>query len=198
MFRLLAVFALGILLPGCATITSGTSHTIAVMSEPPGAVCQIRRNGDVIAVVNPTPGTASISKSSRDLAVDCTRSGNQPGAAVVKPEFQAMTLGNVLVGGLIGLAVDAASGAIGTYPANVTVVLAPGQFNNAAHRDSFYQSRAEEVRRTFDERIATARQHCTPGAPAVCTDQLRTLETQREDELRQVEQLRQSAPISGA
>jgi hypothetical protein len=197
MFRLLAVFALGVLLPGCATITSGTTHTIAVLSEPPGAACQIRRNGELIAVVNPTPGTVSISKSTRDLAVDCTRSGNQPGVAVVKPEFQAMTLGNVLVGGLIGLAVDAASGAMGTYPANVTVVLAPGQFDAAAQRDSFYQSRVEEVRRNFDERIAAVRRNCTPGAPAVCTDQVRTLETQREDDLRQVEQLRQSAPIRG-
>src|SRR4051794_15818214 len=108
MYRVYALMLLGLLLPGCATITSGTTATIAVMSEPPGATCRISRSGAVIAVANPTPGTATISKSTRDLAVDCSRSGNQPGAAVVQPEFQPMTLGNVLIGGLIGIAVDAA------------------------------------------------------------------------------------------
>lgn len=198
MFRLLAVFAFGFLLQGCATITSGTSHTLAVMSEPPGAVCQIQRSGEVIAVVNPTPGTARISKSTRDLDVNCTRSGSSPGSAVVNATFQPVTFGNILLGGLVGVAVDAASGAMGVYPANVTVVLAPAQFASVELRDSFYQSRTEELRRRFDERIATTRQNCTPGAPAVCADEVRTLETQRDVELHQMEQIRQSAPIRGS
>ncbi|MBK1660003.1 hypothetical protein [Paracraurococcus ruber] len=186
------------LVQGCATVTSGTTHSMAVLTEPPGAVCQVKRDWQVIGVVNPTPGTISISKSSRDLAIDCSRQGNQPGASVVPAEFQAMTLGNILLGGVIGLAVDAASGALGAYPANVTVVLAPAQFDGLTERDRFYANRADDIRRSFGDRIDTVRRNCTPGAPAVCADSIKLLESQRDDELRQLDSLRLAAPVRGA
>ncbi|MCO6416462.1 hypothetical protein JYK14_09815 [Siccirubricoccus sp. KC 17139] len=75
------------------------------------------------------------------------------------------------------------------------MVLAPSQFGTAAERDAFYARRADEVRRNFEERIATTRRSCTPSAPAVCADAVKPLEAQREDELRQVEQLRLAAPV---
>ena len=139
-----------------------------------------------------------MSKSVRPLAIDCSRSGGQPGATTVQPEFQAMTLGNVLLGGLIGLAVDAASGAMGTYPANVTVVLAPDRFDDAAQRDAFYAGRMDEVRRLFEERIAVIRRNCTPGAPGTCEDQVSTLAAERDAELGKLEGQRAAAPMLGS
>lgn len=197
--KLWAILASGLLLQACATITSGTSSSIAVMTDPPGATCQLRRDGQVIAVVNPTPGTATVSKSVRPLAVDCTHPRGQPGASVVQPEFQAMTLGNVLIGGLVGLAVDAASGAMGTYPSNVTVFLAPERFENGALRDSFYQARASEVRQRYADRIIVVRQTCTPipGSPRPCGEQITQIETERDAELQRLEQRRLSAPLIG-
>jgi hypothetical protein len=41
----------------------------------------------------------------------------------VRADFQAATLGNILIGGVIGVVVDAASGAMGTYPPSVAVIL---------------------------------------------------------------------------
>ncbi|MBS7793067.1 hypothetical protein KTR66_24000 [Roseococcus sp. SDR] len=79
--RLVPVLLLAALLPACATITTGTSQSIAVMTEPPGASCTLSRDGGVIAVVNPTPGTVTVSKSTRDIAVSCPRPGHLPGVA---------------------------------------------------------------------------------------------------------------------
>ena len=55
MRRVIGLLLLGVLVQGCATVTSGTTHSMAVMTDPPGAMCQVKRDGQVIAVVNPTP-----------------------------------------------------------------------------------------------------------------------------------------------
>lgn len=195
MLRPLPAVLLAALLPACATITTGTSSSIAVTSDPAGASCQLRRNGELVAAVGQTPQTITISKSSRDLAVNCTRDGHRPGASVVRSEFQPMVLGNILIGGLIGLAVDAGSGAVATYPQSVTVVLAPERFDGAAERDAHYNLRAEETRRGFEERIAAVRRNCTPGAPAVCADQVRQVERERDAALEALDAERKAAAL---
>jgi hypothetical protein len=59
-------------------------------------------------------------------------------------EFQAMTFGNILFGGLIGVVVDAASGATHEYPPLVTITLVPELFASIAERDAFYEAHAPE------------------------------------------------------
>jgi len=109
----------------CSTITTGTTQSIIVTSEPSGAVCQVTRDGQLIGVVNPTPGSLTLSKSSKDLVINCSRPGYQAGVNIVKADFQAATLGNILLGGVVGLAIDAASGAMGNYPPSAAVMMAP-------------------------------------------------------------------------
>ena len=45
-----------------------------------------------------------------------------------------MTFGNILFGGIIGIAVDAASGAMHQYPDSVTITLIPDEFATAEAR----------------------------------------------------------------
>jgi hypothetical protein len=110
-------------LPGCATITTDDHQSIVITSDPPGATCQVREGGGFVGVVNVTPATILVGKSRHDIAVDCTRPGYYPGAAVLQPHFQDMTLGNVLYGGSLGLLVDTSSGAINEYPRWVIVLM---------------------------------------------------------------------------
>jgi hypothetical protein len=63
-----------------------------------------------------------IQKSYQDLAVRCTKDGYPPGIATVK-STAGMVWGNILFGGLIGLAVDANQGAGYDYPSLITVEL---------------------------------------------------------------------------
>lgn len=123
--RLLRLLPLLAGLPACATITTGSNHTLSVMTEPPGAACNVIREGKTVGVVNPTPGSVQISKSMRDVTLNCTRPGFGTGVSTVAGDFQAMTLGNILIGGVIGVAVDAASGALARYPDSVQVKLPP-------------------------------------------------------------------------
>jgi hypothetical protein len=103
-------------LPGCATIVHGTSQNLTVTTNPPGASCRLERDGEVLAVVNPTPATVRVNKGRSDITATCTRDGHDPTTHNHRSEFGAATFANVIAGGLIGVAVDAASGANSHYP----------------------------------------------------------------------------------
>lgn len=189
MLRPLALLGL-LLTSACATVTQGTTATIAVATTPPGATCTISRDGAPIAVVNPTPGSVTISRSTRDLAVRCEREGHLPAEAVTPAGFQAMTVGNLLIGGIIGVAVDAASGAMGTYPGNISLAMTPAGFQGASSRAAWFAERRAEIERDAAGRLAAARDACPPRAgrqaQAACDEAARLVEGMRDDQLRRL------------
>lgn len=192
--RLLALAALAGL-PGCATVTSGISQNVSVVTDPPGAVCQFQRGGEVVAVVNPTPGTAWIYRSGRDMAIECARPGSITTLVQVPARFQALTVGNLIYGGIIGLAVDAASGAMSIYPGMVTITLPPERFASAAERDAFFAARTAEVLRQHAERLVAAEHDCQPPTREVCLATTAALTAQRDADLARVEAQRGLARI---
>lgn len=118
------VLALAALLPACATIVEGTSDTVTISTTPSGATCMVERAGERIAAVPSTPGSVRIDKSRHDLSVTCSREGYRTATVAASPRFTGTTFGNLLVGGVIGVAVDAASGANSRYPSDVRLELA--------------------------------------------------------------------------
>ncbi len=119
----LQILALVALLPACATLVEGTSDTVTLSTNPAGAACTIDRNGQRIGAVPITPGSVRIGKSRHDLNVTCTKEGYQAATATTLSSFTGTTFGNVIAGGLIGVAVDAASGANSRYPSEVQLDL---------------------------------------------------------------------------
>ena len=118
-----AALALIALLPACATIVEGTSDNVTLSTNPAGATCTIDRNGERVGAVATTPGSVRVGKSRHDLTVACTREGYQPATTTASSSFTGTTFGNILAGGLVGVAVDAASGANNRYPSEVKVDL---------------------------------------------------------------------------
>ncbi|MBY0339217.1 MAG: hypothetical protein K2X11_21570 [Acetobacteraceae bacterium] len=197
MFRCLALLGL-LLTTACATVTSGTTQNITVTSEPSGAVCRLERDGATVGVVNPTPGSVNISRSTRDLTVRCEREGFQPGVRTISAGFQAMTLGNIILGGVVGIVVDAASGAVSQYEPNLHVVLPPAQLGGQA-RDEWFDARRREITARFDERIAAVRGSCTgrrQNDPA-CAQAVTALQQQRDLELRMLDDERRTGRPGG-
>lgn len=123
---------------GCATLTKGTSQAVTVSTDPTGAICTLTRDAKPLAIVNPTPGSVPVEKGTGAIAIICKRQGYQDAAGTMTSEFQAMTFGNILFGGLIGVAVDAASGAMHEYPAMVTITMIPEEFASVGERDAFF------------------------------------------------------------
>ncbi len=119
----LPILALVAFLPACATIVEGTSDTVTLSTNPAGAACTIDRKDQRVGAVPLTPGSVRIDKSRHDLNVACAKEGHQAATATASPRFTGFTLGNAVLGGFIGVAVDAASGANSRYPSEVRLDL---------------------------------------------------------------------------
>lgn len=128
---LIALIALPLV--ACATITSGPRQSILVESEPAGAQCELRREGEeaVLAVVGATPATVEVARSDRGLVVLCTKNGHEPGRVAVASGVNELTYGNIVLGGWVGAMVDQQNKADRKYPERISVALTPGQ-NKAA------------------------------------------------------------------
>lgn len=110
-----------VLLSGCASILSGRSQTLTVESNPPGAKCELLREGRVIGTVEQTPGAIKIEKTKHDIDVICKKQGFVDSKVFAESGNEGATLGNILLGGGIGWAVDSAVGADNKYPEKIIV-----------------------------------------------------------------------------
>ena len=117
------ILLIAAVLPGCATITTGTTQSIFVDTTPAGAVCRFSRSDKEVGAVNPTPGMLTITKDGAPLTVICTKSGYFPNTGVLRANLEPMAFGNILLGGIIGMVVDAASGADRKYDAALRITL---------------------------------------------------------------------------
>jgi hypothetical protein len=107
-----------------ATIVNGSSQTVTVSTTPPGATCTVDRVGARIGAVAQTPGSVRLDKSKNDLSVTCSKPGFQTATVSKAPSFGGATFGNIIAGGVIGVVVDAASGANYEYPGDIRLDLA--------------------------------------------------------------------------
>ena len=194
-FRLPALMLALATLSACATVTSGTDHTLLVESDPVGAACMLQRDGANLGAVNPAPSAIRISKSRHDITVNCEKADHEPTSRTVTAGFQAMTLGNVLIGGVVGLAADLASGAAITYPESVKVVLWPRSFPSAAARDAFFEARIADTRADSEKRIERAQGACGGSTDQNCLQRLRELRNQEQEEIRRIEERRTTIPV---
>jgi hypothetical protein len=122
--RKFIVLAFALVLVGCATITKGTTQTIAIDTPGvPGAICTIQTQTGPRGVT--TPGNVVLDKTSSPLPITCTKECYIAGSSIIPSGTETMAAGNVLLGGIIGLGVDAASGAMNKYPDLVTVAMTP-------------------------------------------------------------------------
>lgn len=116
------ILLLSYLLVSCASVTTGKHQSIAVSTPPEtGAFCQLS-NDKGTWYINHTPGSVTINRAYSDLTVACKKD-NKVGTLVVKSSIKGMTAGNIILGGVIGLAVDAGTGAGYDYPTLITVPL---------------------------------------------------------------------------
>jgi len=116
---------ISICLGSCSTIVKGTKQQVSVNTPGvQGATCQLQSPGIGTRTVQ-TPGNVILPKSKHNVAVSCTAQCFGPGVGTLASHTEVMTAGNVLFGGLIGLGVDAASGAINKYDPGVEVMMSP-------------------------------------------------------------------------
>jgi len=110
-------------LSACSSIIEGTSQELVINTVPEGANCTLTREGQIIGRVSETPGGITIKKSKHDITVECKKNGYKTATFFNKSEVAGATVGNILLGGGIGWAIDSANGADNKYttPMNITL-----------------------------------------------------------------------------
>jgi hypothetical protein len=123
--RILACVSACLVVCGCASVVRGTTETVTVQSEPSDA--SIRTSLGHSCPMSPC--TFEVSRKT-ELTAYAEKSGYKPGSIFIGTKFSgggaAGLAGNVVLGGVIGVGVDAATGAtLDHYPNPATINLVP-------------------------------------------------------------------------
>jgi len=117
-----------------------------------------------------------VDKAFGAIEVSCRKAGHQSTDVRVDSEVQGWAFGNILIGGLIGFAVDAASGAMHEYPQFITLTLVPQAFDTPEERDRYLNERLERFDAEAKQATALLDKDCRASD---CTDQRKALEDLR-------------------
>lgn len=109
------------LIAGCATITTGQNQSLSVITHPDQASCSLN-NDRGSWYVDKTPGTVTVNRAYGNLSVTCKKD-DLSGATSVKSGVKGIEFGNIFLGGIIGGAVDAGTGAAYDYPSIIDLPL---------------------------------------------------------------------------
>ncbi|KPH82133.1 translation initiation factor 2 [Bosea vaviloviae] len=125
--RILMTIAVALSVSACGTVTRGSNEDVTFNSEPPGAKV-LTSTG---LVCNATPCTFPISRKQEFIAT-FELPGHHSQQVAVKTEVSgggaAGMAGNILVGGVVGIVVDASTGATLDHSPNpVFVTMSPVQ-----------------------------------------------------------------------
>lgn len=145
MFMVLAVLSLA--LSGCATVVSGTDQNLTVITEKDveGAHCDLTdKKGGTWHLPN-TPGTLTVRKGDGPMTIVCKKDGYKSEVLVVEESFCGATLGNVILGGAVGIFIDIASGAAQQYPDKVIIWMEPKEWSSENERVAWLREKEQFV-----------------------------------------------------
>jgi hypothetical protein len=121
--RLVGIVAIAAALGGCASVTRGTTENISITSTPSGVEATVSGLDVPTACITPC---AIVAKRSADISISFAKPGFETEVVTLTKEVPATGAagfaGNVLAGGLIGMGVDAATGAALDHKPNPVIV----------------------------------------------------------------------------
>jgi hypothetical protein len=125
MLRICVVVSFAFFVSACATLTKGTTQPIA-LTTPGVAGAQCTLNSPAIGTkIVTTPASLVLDKSQNSITVVCKKECFQDGTGIISSNTETMAAGNILAGGVIGLGIDAASGAMNKYNSDNQIAMVP-------------------------------------------------------------------------
>lgn len=110
-------------LSACASVTRGTTESISIASTPAGAVADV--TGLEAPFACQTPCAATVNRNA-DVTITISKEGYAPQVIPLTRDISggggAGFAGNILLGGVVGMGVDAATGAATDHHPNPVVV----------------------------------------------------------------------------
>lgn len=113
-------------LTGCASVTQGTTQSVKIETltaagqSVEGAECKV--SNDKADVVVLSGQSTSVRRSGATLNIECTQPGLAPASGQATSRVNTGMVGNILIGGVIGAAIDSSTGAGFNYPSWMQLV----------------------------------------------------------------------------
>lgn len=127
----------------CATIVSDNKSFVQIESQPSEIVCLLEGENYKQEVI--TPANIIIPAKASPVLISCTKDGYFLTAQEIIAKMNGATFGNILFGGVIGVAVDAVTKSGYKYPKTVELYLYKKHFKSQEEKDVYYQQKLEEL-----------------------------------------------------
>lgn len=114
------------ILTGCASVTHGTTQNVKIETLSPegkvvdGARCRVSNDRNDAVVRSGL--TLPVRRSGENLSIECTQAGQPPARGQAISRANVGLVGNVMIGGLIGVAIDTGTGAGFNYPSWIRLI----------------------------------------------------------------------------
>tara|TARA_Y100000588_G_C13722633_1_gene697995 strand:+ start:168 stop:644 length:477 start_codon:yes stop_codon:yes gene_type:complete len=146
----LAATVIALLVSGCASVNTGTSQSMFIDTpKVTGASCKLTDSKEGTWYLPNTPGSVTVQKGKGPMNIVCEKEGYETTTVSIDETFAGATLGNILIGGGIGILVDAASGAAQIYPDKATIWMKPLKFESQKAEKDWLKAKKE-----FEEKEA--------------------------------------------
>ena len=191
------------LLGGCATLVSGDETDTQITTDPIGAECELV--GDNYNIVVTTPANVQLDSDAAPVTITCNADGHVEEIAEIDTSMDGSIFGNILMGGLIGIAIDAASGSGQKYPETVDLVLVPTSFPDEAAADAWYARQVQRVEDKYGLLAEEMPSYCPQKESGTSSQAGRNCDAEvsekiaplKEAELEELNQIRMTTPIEG-
>lgn len=90
-----------------------------------------------------TPGTVTVRKGDGPMSIVCKKEGYKISTLSVDETLVGATFGNIILGGGIGVLVDAASGAAQQYPDQIIVWMEPEEWTSVEDKLAWLKNKQE-------------------------------------------------------
>jgi hypothetical protein len=112
----------------CASLLDGWSQNVVVKTKSgtrdvAGALCTLSNNKGTWYVTS--PGSVTVHRAADDLNVRCEYPGYVANAGSAPSTSSDLVYGNLIVGGILGAAIDVGDGSAYDYPSPIIVNLQP-------------------------------------------------------------------------
>ena len=192
--RAAALILVAPLFVGCASIVSDDESTTYIETDPEKARCEL--HGQDFRRVIETPDSMRLPSEAAPITIACKADGYRETAEVLDTSMDGWIIGNIIFGGIIGVAVDAARGAGQKFPPRFMVVLEPSSFSTAAERDDWYDRRRRLLEDRWEKAISQVEGQCSDTAvDDACEQQVKELQVKRDAELKKLESRRDRALV---
>lgn len=155
------------LLTGCASVTHGTTQAVKIetltMSGElvDGAECTVAN--DKSEAVMRSGQSVPVRRSGGNLSIECTHPGQPPASGQATSRVNGGMVGNILIGGLVGVAIDSGTGAGFNYPSWMQLVFGEVRTFDRSSQNGDQALAGLKIGQT---RVASATPPAQPSPPA--------------------------------